>query len=175
MIEIAKLHISFLIIRNELSTPPINLYIISKMASGLKLEESLLNQYESDFKKTGSKLVGMTLKISKDGGKEGIVVDKTFDREGFNHDAYVEAFPTTEGRIGLLKYSGKTDDGRPLKKVILILWTPMSSTPMQRMQYSSCFGSVKDELTGVDFHIQCSDIADISAEKVEAEVKSRFK
>ena len=145
------------------------------MASGLKLEDAVLNEYETSFKKTKSKLVGMVLKIAKEGNKESIVVDKTFDRDGFTHDAFVEAFPTTEGRIGLLKYSGNTDDGRPLEKVILILWAPMSSKAVQRMQYSSCFGTVKDELTGVDFHIQCSDIADISAEKIEAEVKSKCK
>ena len=144
------------------------------MASGLKLAEAVLNQYETEFKKTGSVLTGMVLKIEKDGSKQSIVIDQTFKRDDFNHDKYVEAFPNDEGRIGLLKYSGKTSDGRPLKKVILILWTPMSSTPQQRMHYASCFGNVKDELTGVDLHLQCSDIAELAAEKIEAEIKSRF-
>ena len=145
------------------------------MASGLKLEEAVLNQYETEFKKTGSVCIGMVLKIAKEGNKESIVVDQTFKRDDFDHDKFVEAFPAKEGRIGLLKFSGKLDDGRPLKKVIVILWTPMSSPPQQRMHYASCFGTVKDELTGVDLHLQCSDIAEISAEKIESEIRARFK
>lgn len=145
------------------------------MASGLKLGEEELNAYETDFKKMGSKLVGLLYKIDKVDNKEKIVVDKTFTRDGFNYDDFVNSFPSTEGRIGLYKYHGKTSDGRPLSKVILVLWAPLGSNPMQRMKYSSCFGAIKDELTGVDFHMQCSDIADISAEKIETEVHTRFK
>ena len=145
------------------------------MSSGLKLDDDTVNTYENEFKKSGSSLVGLTLKIGKKDGKDVILIDQTFKRDGFNHEEFVKAFPDTEGRIGLLKYSGKTDDGRPLKKVLIILWTPMTSGPSERMHYASCFGTVRDELTGIDLHLQLSDRVDLEFEKIEAEVKSKFK
>ena len=145
------------------------------MSSGLKLEDEVVNKYEGEFKKTGSALVGMTLKAAKKDGKDVVEIDKTFPRDGFKHEDFMEAFPDKEGRIGLLKYSGKTDDGRPLKKVLIILWAPMTCGPMQRMLYTSCFGAIKDELTGVDLTLQLDSRADLEFEKIEADIRSKFK
>lgn len=137
------------------------------MASGLKLGEDLLAEIQTKLLKHGSVLTAMTIKLQIDGKKEALVLDQTFNKEGFEYDSFTNAFPDKEGRIGILKHGGKTDDGRPLVKVILILWAPMTSSPIQRMKISSCFGAVKDQLSGVDKHIQCDNIADISLEKIE--------
>ena len=51
----------------------------------------------------------------------------------------------------------------------------MTSGPSERMHYASCFGTVRDELTGIDLHLQLSDRVDLEFEKIEAEVKSKFK
>ena len=145
------------------------------MASGLKLQDVELNTYENQFKKAGSPLVGLVLKIITKNDREKLIIEKTFKKEEYKHEDFVEAFPVKEGRIGLLKYSGTTDDGRPLRKVIIFLWTPLTSPPSERMNYSSCFGTVRNELTGIDMCLQCDDKSDISFEKIESEVKSKFK
>ena len=99
--------------------------------------------------------LAVVFKIDKVDGRERVVCDKEFPKDGFERDGLIEALPTDEGRFVCVDFGCENDDGIKVYKIIAILYCPISAKAAKKMMYSTTYGrlvtsvSLKEETAKV--------------------------
>jgi hypothetical protein len=138
------------------------------MVSGITTNEAVNEVYKK--LRIGRTLKGIILKINE---QTELEVEKEFPAKDFNHDEFVSAFPTNEGRFGIIDISYDKEDRKDYK-IVFILWCPIAAKAIQKMKYSTSVNGIIDGLGSIGAHIQADCAADISVEKIVEKLHDRF-
>ena len=140
------------------------------MNAGINPTDETLAKY-NEFK-MGKKLAAVIFKIEKVNGKESVVVEKEFKKEGFKQEDLIEALPTDEGRFVYQDFSYENDDGITVYKIIAILYCPTTAKASKKMMYSTTYGSLNAALGGgISTELQCDGPSELSFEHILKRVK----
>ena len=116
--------------------------------------------------------LAVVFKIDKVDGRERVVCDKEFPKDGFERDGLIEALPTDEGRFVCVDFGCENDDGIKVYKIIAILYCPISAKAAKKMLYSTTYGSLNSQLGGgIAAEMQCDGPAELAREHILKRVK----
>ena len=125
----------------------------------------------NDFKMK-KKIAVLIFKIAKVDGKEKIVVEKEFPKEGFKQDHLIDALPKDEGRYIFIDFDYENDDGIRVYKILSILYCPASAKAARKMIYSTAYSALNSAFGGgISAEMQCDGPSDLSREHLLKKVK----
>lgn len=135
------------------------------MQSHIQFDEGVIDTFTGlKMKSTHRYLV---LKINDSGDK--IVIDKLGEKaETFEN--MTDALPDDEGRYIVFDYEKNLDDGRQLKKLLYIFWSPDTASIKKKVLYSNNNGNIKSTFD-LSINISCHDRSDIEQEEIDRRVK----
>lgn len=139
------------------------------MISGIEPTQEVRDTFA---KLNKSKIKAFTVKIDKIEGKDQMLVDKVFEKEGFTFEAFAEAFPELESRIGVIEVEIPREDSRTEYKIVDILWSPINAPALKKMKYSTSISGFRGEFTQIHKSLQLDSKADLAEEPFMKRVKA---
>merc|ERR1712194_789849 len=110
--------------------------------------------------KKGKKLRYATFAI-EDGS---IVVKQVADKQGNDHQAFIDALPNDDPIYGVVDFTITTKTGAVVDKIIFVHWCPDHAPVKPKMLYASTKGVLTKCFEGHNKAVQASSKSDLSVE-----------
>jgi hypothetical protein len=135
------------------------------MNSGAQISSDIVdafNKLKAPFNHT---LQAMLIEVTPEGT---IKLAETLDKTKKYEDS-IKLLPEDSPRILLTNLSFKHQDGRNMRKILAVLWSPDAADAQVKILYPPSFSAIKSAFPQIDKSKQATDITDIEFETIKEE------
>ena len=135
------------------------------MNSGAQISSDIVDAFNKMKSPFNYSLQAMLIEVTPEGT---ILLAETLDKSKKYEDS-IKLLPEDSPRILITNLIFKHQDGRNMKKLVAILWSPDAADAQVKMPYPPSFSAIKSAFTQIDKTKQASDITDIEFETIKQE------